>query len=79
MKYKFNRNMETAIDVVYDWADEYGLNLMEDDIDNDFVSWEITNGNPRLAGIKDLQDQLYNINFDLGFDEPSFVLTIFPF
>lgn len=80
MNYKFNRNMDEAIDIVYDWADDYGLNLVELQFgDDDFMSWEITQGNPRLRGIKDLQEQLYNINFDLGFDEPSFVLTIFPF
>tara|TARA_R110000823_G_scaffold227635_1_gene354895 strand:- start:469 stop:708 length:240 start_codon:yes stop_codon:yes gene_type:complete len=79
MEYKFNRNMDEALDIVYDWADDYGLNLMEDAWNDDFVSWEITSGNPRLRGIKDLQEQLYSINYDLGFDEPSFVLTIFPF
>ena len=71
--------MREEYNIVIDWADDYGLELQEQSYEKDSMAWKIVGGNPRLVGINDLKERLWDIEWELNFDEHAFAFTIYDY
>lgn len=71
--------MNEAEEIVLDWADDLDLELQNESYSETLAKWVITRGRVYYADIKSLQRELYDAQFDMGYDEDNAMVIVHPF